>query len=101
MKEQLIKNITKENSLDLIQEYVEKNMSAESKDVSGEMFQLFFKVIELGKEIRISLKSNNSENSESKIVDIFLALISICNSMQINLSNALLDKKVILQTNPS
>ena len=60
------------------------------------MFRLFFNVIELGREVRISLKDHNTKNSESKIADIFLVLISICNNLNINLFDALTEKEMIL-----
>lgn len=98
-KEELLMNLSREDSLDRIQKYVEEkvNVSAFNKDdVSSEMFRLFFYVIELGKEIRVSLKEENYKNSESKIADIFLVLISICNSLNINLFDALKERNTVL-----
>ena len=102
MREKIIENLSREDSLDLIQAYVEEKIQVgtfNKQDVSSEMFRLFFSVIELGKEIRISLKDENTKNSESKIADIFLVLVSICNSMNINLFDALIEKEQTLQTN--
>ena len=95
----LLEKLAREDSLDIIQKYVEEKMNIDAfnkKDISNEMFRLFFNVIELGKEIRISLKEENYKNSESKIADIFLVLISICNSLQINLFDALAEKEMVL-----
>lgn len=101
MKEKLLNCLSREDSLDLIQRYVEEKIEVDSfnkDDVSSEMFRLFFNVVELGKEVRISLKENDIKNSESKIADIFLVLVSICNSLNINLFDAILEKEKMLQT---
>lgn len=99
-KKELLACLSRDDSLDLIQKYVEEKIEVETykkNDVSSEMFHLFFNVVELGKEIRISLKDDDVKNSESKIADIFLVLISICNSLNINLFDALIDKEKKLQ----
>ncbi len=101
-KKELLKSLSREDSLDLIQKYVEEQINVDTfnkKDISSEMFRLFFNVIELGKEIRISLKEEKYKNSESKIADIFLVLISICNSLHINLFDALKEKEFELNEN--
>lgn len=98
-KEDLLKKLERDDSLDLIQKYVEEQIEVDTfdkKDISSEMFRLFFNVIELGKEIRMSKKENDYKNSESKIADIFLVLISICNSLNINLFDALVEKELVL-----
>lgn len=95
-KKELLACLSRDDSLDLIQKYVEEKIEVETykkNDVSSEMFHLFFNVVELGKEIRISLKDDDVKNSETKIADIFLVLISICNSLNINLFDALIDKE--------
>lgn len=95
-KESLLKTISREDSLDIIQNYVENQLPSgnyKKNDISSEMFYLFFNVIELGKELRLSLQEKRMKNSEAKIADIFLVLISICNSMQINLFDALVEKE--------
>lgn len=98
----LLEKLSREDSLDSIQKYVEEKINIDSfnkKDISSEMFRLFFNVIELGKEVRISIKDEKYKNSESKIADIFLVLISICNSLQINLFDALAEKEMVLNGN--
>ncbi len=95
MKESLKQNLSRDDSLDLIQSYVEQNIQLSNlnkQNISEEMFHLFFNVIELGKEIRTSIKEENTKNSESKIADIFLVLISLCNNMNINLFDAIIAK---------
>lgn len=96
MKNVLIKNLQREDSLDLIQKYVLKNIQVtdfDKNDVASEMFRLFFNVIELGKEIRLSLAYQDNVTAKTKIADIFLVLVSICNSLNINLFDALLEKE--------
>lgn len=98
-KEQLLFSISREDSLDLIQKYVEENVVVDTfdkKSISSEMFRLFFNVIELGKEVRTSLKDQDYQNTELKLADIFLVLISICNSLHINLFDALQEKEKVL-----
>ncbi len=98
-KKQLLFSISREDSLDLIQKYVEENVNVDTfdkQDISSEMFRLFFNVIELGKEVRTSLKDQDYQNTTLKIADIFLVLISICNSLNINLFDALQEKEQVL-----
>lgn len=98
-KESLLFSISREDSLDFIQKYVEENVNVDTfdkKDISSEMFRLFFNVIELGKEVRASLKDQDYQKTELKIADIFLVLISICNSLNINLFDALEERENIL-----
>lgn len=97
MQEKIIRNLDLKDSLDLVQKYVLENVNADvvnKENVSREMFKLFFNVVELGKEVRVSLIENKNENSEAKIADIFLALVSICNGLNINLFDALIDNKI-------
>lgn len=95
----LLNKLKREDCLDKIQNYVEEKIKIDTfdkKDLNSEMFRLFFNVIELGKEVRISLNSKNTKNSESKIADIFLVLIAICNNLNINLFDALTEKEMLL-----
>ena len=65
---ELLNKLTREDSLDIIQNYVEEKINVDTfdkKDINSEMFRLFFNVIELGKEVRTSLKEHNTKNSES------------------------------------
>ena len=93
MNNSILKNIKREDSLERIQKYVLEQ--TKNQDISKEMFKLFRSVIELGKEVRISIKENDSMNSETKIIDIFFALVSICNNLNINLFDALTEKEPI------
>ncbi len=99
MKNELLESLSREDSLDLIQKYVEEKINVDTfdkSDISNEMFRLFFDVIELGREVRITLKNNDYQKTESKIGEIFLVLISICNNLHINLFDALLEKECAL-----
>ena len=98
-KNEFLFSLSREDGLDLIQKYVEENVNVDTfdkKNISSEMFRLFFNVIELGKEVRSSLKDQDFQNTELKIADIFLVLISICNSLNINLFDALTEKEKVL-----
>ena len=98
-KDQILFSLNREDSLDLIQKYVLENVVVDTfnkKDISSEMFRLFFNVIELGKEIRSSLKEQDYQNTELKLADILLVLISICNSLNINLFDALEEREQVL-----
>ena len=98
-KDQILFSLNREDSLDLIQKYVLENVVVDTfnkKDISSEMFRLFFNVIELGKEIRSSLKDQDYQNTELKLADIVLVLISICNSLNINLFDALEEREQVL-----
>lgn len=99
MQEQLLYSIPRNENLDGIQKYVLESSTTSkniSKEISDEMFHLFFEVIELGKEIRISLKNDTYLDTELKIADIFLALVAICNNLNINLYDALTKKEAYL-----
>ena len=54
-RRELLTKLRREDSLDLIQNYVEEKINVETfdkKDINSEMFRLFFNVIELGREVR-------------------------------------------------
>lgn len=98
-KNELLMSLSREDSLDLIQKYIEKKenvIAFNKKDISNEMFRLFFDVIELGKEVRLSLKDQDYQNTELKIADIFLELLLVCSSLNINLFDTLQKKEQVL-----
>ena len=73
MQEQVYYSLSKEN-LEGIQKYVlEHSKEDVQKNLSNEMFQLFFGVMELGKEVRLTLKNNQTLDTELKIADLFLS----------------------------
>ena len=90
MQGQLLDVLKRSENLDGIQKYVLEKESVDktiTKDLSNEMFRLFFDVIELGKEVRISLKNDTYLDTELKLADIFLVLVAICNNLNINLED--------------
>lgn len=96
MQEQVYYSLSKE-SLEGIQKYVEEHSKEEvEKNLSNEMFQLFFGVIELGKEVRLTLKNKQTLDTELKIADLFLSLVAISNNLNINLCDALTKKEQYL-----
>ena len=96
MQEQVYYSLSKEN-LEGIQKYVEEHSKEKvEKNLSNEMFQLFFGVIELGKEVRMTLKNNQTLDTELKIADLFLSLVAISNNLNINLFDALTKKEQYL-----
>ncbi len=99
IKNSLIFSISREDNLDLIQKYVQEKDCLDAtikKDVSSEMFRLFFSIIELGRDVRLSLKDGDFQNTKLKIADIFLELISVCNYLNINLYDTLTYKEKVL-----
>ena len=96
MQEQVYYSLSKE-SLEGIQKYVEEHSKEDvQKNLSNEMFQLFFGVMELGKEVRMTLKNNQTLDTELKIADLFLSLVAISNNLNINLFDALTKKEQYL-----
>ncbi len=52
-----------------------------NNEIGREMFKLFFGVVELGKEVRISIQNDDFQNSENKISDIFKTLIRLADNL--------------------
>ena len=95
-QKQIYYTLSKEN-LEGIQKYVlEHSKEDVQKNLSNEMFQLFFGVMELGKEVRLTLKNNQTLDTELKIADLFLSLVAISNNLNINLFDALTKKEQYL-----
>ena len=95
-QEQVYYSLSRE-SLEGIQKYVEEHSKEEvEKNLSNEMFQLFFGVMELGKEVRLTLKNKQILDTELKIADLFLSLVAISNNLNINLFDALTKKEQYL-----
>ena len=96
MQEQVYYSLSKE-SLEGIQKYVEEHSKEKvEKNLSNEMFQLFFGVMELGKEVRLTLKNKQPLDTELKIADLFLSLVAISNNLNINLFDTLTKKEQYL-----
>ena len=96
MQEQVYYSLSKE-SLEGIQKNIEEHSKEDvQKNLSNEMFQLFFGVMELGKEVRLTLKNRQTLDTELKIADLFLSLVAISNNLNINLFDALTKKEQYL-----
>lgn len=96
MPEQVYYSLSKE-SLEGIQKNIEEHSKEDvQKNLSNEMFQLFFGVMELGKEVRLTLKNKQTLDIELKIADLFLSLVAISNNLNINLFDALTKKEQYL-----
>ncbi len=96
MQEQVYYSLSKE-SLEGIQKNIEEHSKEDvQKNLSNEMFQLFFGVMELGKEVRLTLKNKQTLDTELKIADLFLSLVAISNNLNINLFDALTKKEQYL-----
>lgn len=99
MQDNVLEYLKRDDSLDLIQKYVFEQLDIENfqkNNVSSEMFFLFSSVLDLGKKVREALKKENNEELENKIAEIFLVLVSLCNSLSINLFDALKGQDKIL-----
>ncbi len=101
MENNRLEKLNRQDSLAIIQKYVQEKMFVEivsKTDVANEMFRLFFSVMELGKSIRTTLKYSSNQNTEYKIGEIFLCLITICNNLNIDLFTTLesMDKVPVL-----
>lgn len=99
-KERILLELSRNDNLDLIQKQVLEQIKKDStSNISSEMFKLFFSVIELSRDIRLSLKDQDFQNTKLKLADIFLVLISVCNHLNINLFDCLTYKEDVLKGN--
>lgn len=101
---QLWQNLTKDNTLLQVQEYIKKviNLRGFSEQkIEQTMLLLTEEVGELAKAIRkdktsMSIDNNkikNYDTIESEVADVFIVLCSICNKLDIDLFSALKDKE--------
>jgi hypothetical protein len=90
-KKELLKKIKTKGSLVLIQKYVEDIMKEKYRDnlLDEEIFSLFEKVIDLAKDMYEEDKSSQ----KGDVTSIFSVLISLCNKLEINIFDALLEEK--------
>ncbi len=95
MRDMIVNELNRQDSLDIIQNYVLEKVEIKNfqkNDIASEMFHLFANVLDLGREVRISKILKDNSLTEAKIADIFLVLVSICNSLDINLFDAFMKK---------
>ncbi|MCL2522038.1 MAG: hypothetical protein FWE36_04170 [Erysipelotrichales bacterium] len=104
-QQELLKQLNKEKSLNEIQSYIKeviKIRGFENQETEKAMLLLVEEVGELAKEVRKKAKGMSLENGpkdsdsiEEEIADVFIVLVSICNTLNINLFNALIKKEQI------
>ena len=107
MKDQknLYNQLNKTMELDKIQDYIKKVIDIrgfENQPVEQEIFLLIEEVGELAKAIRKKInmridqsKVKNYDTVENEIADVFIVLVSICNTLNINLFDAFYEKEKI------
>lgn len=106
MKEQkeLLELLNRQSTVDDVQEYIRKVITLRgfaNQRVQDKMLLLLEETGELAKAIRKTLpeasidynKIENYTNIEEEIADVFIVLISICNELNINLYDAIINKE--------
>ena len=106
MEEQkrLLELINKQSSVNDLQEYIKKVITLRgfaNQRVQDKMLLLLEETGELAKAIRKTLpeasidysKIENYTNIEEEIADVFIVLTSICNELNINLYDAIINKE--------
>ena len=106
MKEQkeLLELLNRQSTVDDVQEYIRKVITLRgfaNQRVQDKMLLLLEETGELAKAIRKTLpeasvdysKIENYTNIEEEIADVFIVLTSICNELNINLYDAIINKE--------
>lgn len=106
MKEQkeLLKLLNKQSTVDDVQDYIKKVITLRgfsNQRIQDKMLLLLEETGELAKAIRKTLpeasidysKIENYTNIEEEIADVFIVLTSICNELNINLYDAIINKE--------
>ena len=106
MKEQkeLLELLNRQSTVDDVQEYIRKVITLRgfaNQKVQDKMLLLLEETGELAKAIRKTLpeasidynKIENYTNIEDEIADVFIVLTSICNELNINLYDAIINKE--------
>lgn len=106
MEEQkkLLELLNKHSSLNDVQEYIRKVITLRGftgQRIQDKMLLLLEETGELAKAIRKTLseasidysKIENYTNIEEEIADVFIVLVSICNKLDINLYDAVINKE--------
>ena len=103
-QERLLKLINKQSSINDVQEYIKKVITLRgftNQSIQDKMLLLLEETGELAKAIRKTLpeasidynKIENYTNIEEEIADVFIVLTSICNELNINLYDAIINKE--------
>ncbi|MCY7008443.1 nucleotide pyrophosphohydrolase [Fusobacterium simiae] len=104
IQQDLLKKLSKENSINEIQTYIKKIMDIRgfNKEKSSDKILLLVEEVgELAKAIRKNerklgidkSKESNYSSVESEIADVFIVLLSLCDVLNIDLFKAFLDKE--------
>jgi len=104
-QQKLLNMLNSKSSLNDVQSYLKEVIRIRGfakQEVEKSMLLLIEEVGELAKEIRkkavgMSIDDNHkhSESIEAEIADVFIVLVSICNTLNINLFDSLLKKEQI------
>lgn len=101
-QKELLEKISTTDKLNDIQKYIEEIINIRGfgdNPIEEEMLLLAEEVGELAKAIRKEKypvdknKIKNYDSVESEIADVFIVLTSICNSLNINLYDAIIEKE--------
>ena len=104
IQQELLKKLSKENSINEIQNYIKKIMEIRGfnqEKPSDKILLLVEEVGELAKAIRKNesrsridkTKEYNYSSVESEIADVFIVLLSICDILNIDLLKVFLNKE--------
>ena len=104
IQQDLLKKLSKENSINEIQSYIKKIMEIRgfNKEKSSDKILLLVEEVgELAKAIRKNesklgidkTKEYNYSSVESEVADVFIVLLSICDILNIDLFKAFLEKE--------
>ena len=104
IQQDLLKKLSKENSINEIQSYIKKIMEIRgfNKEKSSDKILLLVEEVgELAKAIRKNerkigidkTKEYNYSSVESEIADVFIVLLSICDVLNIDLFKAFIEKE--------
>lgn len=105
-QKELLNNLKKDDNLDTIQNYIKQVIDIRGfgkQPVEQGLLLLLEEVGELAKAIRKDKtdmcidksKIKNYDTVESEIADVFIVLTTICNTLNINLYDAVIEKEKI------
>lgn len=105
-QKELLENLTRNDSMDTIQNYIKQVIDIRGfgkQPIEQELLLLLEEVGELAKSVRKEktnmcidkVKIKNYDTVESEIADVFIVLTSICNTLNINLYDAIIEKEKV------
>jgi len=104
-QQELLSQLNPETSLNDVQEYIKKVIAIRGfakQSIQASMLLFLEETGELAKAIRktsgmhIDLKKlQNYDTVESEVADVLILLLSICNTLGINIFDALIEKEMI------